>query len=233
MDGYSTSFIDNAFSTTAKFGEIGSLRGDMAAICLEFPHPPKEVIIEGAIFENYSFSNRAQDIDFSSIIFRNCLIESLDLIDSGQDEFLPKFQRCLFIEIRGRSSKEDLPSKKFDSICTFDRFSDSSKTNSSILSSSLTRGEKIILTILRKLFVQSLSGRAESALFRGLDLNDRQLIPEFIKLLQQHDLITLYNRGDGNVWIPNRKEINRARKILATPNGCDDPVMREAKSLVK
>ena len=91
----------------------------------------------------------------------------------------------------------------------------------------------MVLTILRKLFVQSLSGRAESALFRGLDMNDRQLIPEAIKLLQQQGLIMLYNRGDGNVWVPVRKEINRARRILATPNACDDPAMSEAKALGK
>lgn len=234
ISGYSTSTIDSAFSAINEISDIGSLRGDVSAICLQFPYTPKtKVIIKGEIFENYSFDNWPSDIDFSSMTFMDCLVESIEILDSSQDRFLPNFKSCVFMLLRGRSGKDDLPTEKFDSSCTFDSFSDSSKTNSSILNSALTRGEKMVLTILRKLFVQSLSGRAESALFRGLDLNDRQLIPDAIKLLQHHGLLMLYNRGDGNVWVPNRKEINRARKILATPNACDDAVMTDARLLGK
>ena len=82
-------------------------------------------------------------------------------------------------------------------------------------------------------FLLSQATNSKITLFRGLDMNDRQLIPEAIKLLQQQGLIMLYNRGDGNVWVPVRKEINRARRILATPNACDDPAMSEAKTLGK
>ncbi len=212
--------------------DIGSLRADIAATCIEYPHPPKNTTtIEGQIFENYTFTNWASDLDFSNIIFNNCLLESIELFDANQDRVLPKFQNCVVLLIKGRSSQADLPKDKFDNNCTFESFSDSSKTQAAILNSALSRGEKMVLTILRKLFVQSLSGRAESALFRGLDMNDRQLIPEAIKLLQQQGLILLYNRGDGNVWVPVRKQINRARRILATPNACNDPAMSEAKTL--
>lgn len=229
---FSISSIDSAFSATNGVIDLGSLRADMAAVCLEYPYAPKaSTIIDGEIFENYNFSSWSSEYDFSRIIFKNCLIESIDLSDISQEGCLPEFQSCAFMLIKGRSSKADLPVKKFDNTCTFEDFTDSSNTQAAILSSALSLGEKIVLTILRKLFVQSLSGRAESALFRGLDLNDRQLIPEAIRLLQQQGLVVLYNRGDGNVWIPIRKEINRVRRILAAPNACDDPAMSEAKLL--
>lgn len=229
---FSSSSIDSSFSATSNMSDIGSLRADIAATCIEYPHPPKNTTtIEGQIFENYTFTNWASDLDFSNIIFNNCLLESIELFDANQDRVLPKFQNCVVLLIKGRSSQADLPKDKFDNNCTFESFSDSSKTQAAILNSALSRGEKMVLTILRKLFVQSLSGRAESALFRGLDMNDRQLIPEAIKLLQQQGLILLYNRGDGNVWVPVRKQINRARRILATPNACNDPAMSEAKTL--
>jgi hypothetical protein len=41
----------------------------------------------------------------------------------------------------------------------------------------------------------------------------------------------LYNRGDGNIWLPDRKEINRARKILASPNTCGEQVMIDARAI--
>lgn len=231
---FSKSSIDNSFSATSGIGDIGSLRADIAAICIEYPYAPKHVTtIEGEIFENYTLASWASDLDFSNITFKDCLLEAIELFDSNQDKFLPKFQSCVLMLVKGRSSQADLPNDKFDNNCTYESFSDSSSTQAAILNSALSRGEKMVLTILRKLFVQSLSGRAESALFRGLDMNDRQLIPEAIKLLQQQGLIMLYNRGDGNVWVPVRKEINRARRILATPNACDDPAMSGAKGLGK
>lgn len=234
ISDFSNSSIDSAFSATNGIGDIGSLRADISATCIEYPYAPKiETIIEGEIFENYTLTSWASDLDFSNIIFKNCLLESIELFDSNQDKLLPKFQSCVLMLVKGRSSQADLPKDKFDNNCTYESFSDSSKTQAAILNSALSRGEKMVLTILRKLFVQSLSGRAESALFRGLDMNDQQLIPEAIKLLQQQGLILLYNRGDGNVWVPVRKEINRARRILATPNACDDPAMSEAKTLGK
>ncbi|TXD54784.1 NACHT domain-containing protein [Ralstonia sp. TCR112] len=234
ISGFSLSSVDSAFIAMDGASDIGCLKGDVAAVCLEYPYPPKtQVIIEGEIFENYVMDNWGEGVDFSSFVFRNCLFECVELLDADHDDCLPKFENCVFMMIRGRLSKEDLPADKFDGSCTFEGFSDSSKTQAAILNSSLTRGEKLVLTILRKLFVQSLSGRAESALYRGLDLNDRQLIPDAIRLLQQQGLVMLYNRGDGNVWIPVRKEINRVRRVLATPNACDDIVMAGAKNLVK
>lgn len=231
---FSKSSIESAFSASNGIGDLGSLRADIAATCFEYPYAPKNMtIIEGEVFENYTLASWASDSNFSNFIFRDCLLEAIEFSDSNQDAMLPNFQSCVLMQVKGRSSQADLPKSKFDNNCTFESFSDSSNTQAAILSSALSRGEKIVLTILRKLFVQSLSGRAESALFRGLDMNDRQLIPEAIKLLQQQGLIMPYNRGDGNVWVPVRKEINRARRILATPNACDDPAMFEAKTLGK
>lgn len=234
ISDFSKSSIDSSFSATVGAGDIGSLRADIAAVCIEYPYAPKVVTtIEGEIFENYELASWASEIDFSNLVFKDCLLEAIELSDCNQDKLLPNFQSCVLMLVKGRSSQADLPKDKFDNKCTYESFSDSSSTQAAILSSALSRGEKIVLTILRKLFVQSLSGRAESALFRGLDMNDRQLIPEAIRLLQNQGLIMLYNRGDGNVWVPVRKEINRARRILATPNACDDPAMSEAKALGK
>ncbi|NHQ81054.1 NACHT domain-containing protein [Chromobacterium vaccinii] len=229
---FSIPAIESAFIAIRDNKEFCNLSADVMTVCLEFPYVPKSAVtIEGVIFDNYTISTVGPKFDFSTIEFKNCLFELIELTNPEQDELLPHFQSCIFMMIKGRSCEEDLPQNKFDNDCDFEGFSDSLNTQASILESSLTRGEQVVLTILRKLFVQSLSGRLESALFRGLDLNDRQLIPDAIKLLQQKGLISLYSRGDGNIWIPMRKEINRVRKILAIPNECNDEVMFMARKI--
>lgn len=232
--GFSTSSIEAAFVATSDLSDIGCLRADVSATALDLQLSPKSTtIIESMVFENYTLPCWVAENDFSNLIFSNCMFESIELFDSSQDSRLPRFQGCLFMTIKGRSGIGDMPQGKFDTHCAFEKFSDSSETQSAILDSTLTIGEKIVLTVLRKLFVQSLSGRAEYALYRGLDLNGKQIVPEVIKLLQQQNLISLYNRGDGNVWIPNKKEINRARRVLAAPNSCNDVVMQQARHLTK
>lgn len=231
---FATAKIDAALNAVAAQGEIGALRADLAALAIEMSHPPTvSTIIEGEVFENYTLTLPQGTTDLSTLIFRDCLFECIDISGDAEINLLPDFQGCIFLLIRGRTSAIDLPSTRFDSRCTYEKFAESAETQSAILNSSLTRGEKLVLTILRKLFLQSLSGRAESALYRGLDLNDRQLVPDTIKLLQQHGLLILYSRGDGNVWVPARKEISRARRILSSPASCGDEVIAEARKLGK
>ena len=213
---------------------MGALRADLAALAVEMSHPPSTTaLIEGEVFENYVLTLPHGNSDLSTLVFRDCLFECVEISGDAATNLLPEFQGCIFLLVRGRTGSADLPSTKFDSRCTYEEFADSAATQSAILSLSLTRGEKLVLTILRKLFLQSLSGRADSALYRGLDLNDRQLVPDAIRLLQQHGLLILYSRGDGNVWVPVRKEISRARRILSSPATCNDEVIAEARKLGK
>lgn len=224
--------IDGAFAALEGKSDLGSLSCDLTSVCFEYPIGPNvKTSVDGELFEFIDVSGCESGADFSNLIFSNCIIDSIELLDASHDSRLPYFKNCSFSLVQGRLGVSDLPRAHFDGGCDFEKFVDSSSTQSAILNTALTRGEKLVLTILRKLFVQSLSGRAESALFRGLDLNDRQLVPEAIKLLQQDGLIVPYNKGDGNVWIPNRKEINRVRRILATPNNSSDSVMNLARAL--
>jgi hypothetical protein len=232
--GFAEAKVEAALHASQQHGDLGALRADLSALAIEMTHPmAKDALVEGEVFENYVLVLPQGTADLSKLVFRDCLFEAIELGDASVANLLPRFQGCVFLTVRGRTSKSDLPPEKFDSRCVFEKFMESSDTQSAILNSTLTRGEKLVLTILRKLFVQSLSGRADSALYRGLDLNDRQLVPEAIKLLTHHGFIALYSRGDGDVWVPVRKEINRARRILAAPTTCNEEVIREARALGK
>lgn len=232
--GFSNAQIEAAIQASSLHQDLGALRADLAALAIEFEYSiTRDTLVEGEVFENYLLSLPHGQTDLSRLTFRDCLFESVELGEASANNLLPRFQGCVFLTIRGRTGSADLPKEKFDSRCTFEKFSESAETQAAILSSSLTRGEKLVLTIVRKLFVQSLSGRADSAMSRGLDLNDRQLVPDAIRLLTQHGFVALYSRGDGNVWIPVRKELNRARRMLASPTTCNEDVLKEARNLGK
>lgn len=223
--------FDSVFQSLKSVSGVDVLRADLAMVCCQGEYGLKNVcFIENAIYENFEFCPPST-VDLSKLKFKDCIFGELTLGDSIVDSYFPFFESCLFLQVNDRSCFNDLPEGKFLGGCEFENFLNNTATQSGILGSGFTRGERLILTILRKVFIQSLGGRSETALVRGLDLNLRPYVPDAIRLLQQHNLLTPYNKGDGNVWIPVRKELNRVRRILGAPSTCDDPLLREAKKI--
>lgn len=226
--------IESAFQAIKTASGLDVLKSDLAIICAELPIQVKvNIEIDNAVYDDYIFMPTDKEIDLSKFRFNDCIFDSIEVGDAENSKILPHFSNCLFLTVTDRTSKNDIPAEKFDEKCIYEKFSDSIKTQNSIMNANLSRGEKLVLTILRKVFIQSLGGRSETALIRGLDLNTRPLVPDAIKLLQQEGLLILFNRGDGNVWIPARKELSRVRKILGSPLNSNDPLLPQAKSLYK
>jgi hypothetical protein len=97
----------------------------------------------------------------------------------------------------------------------------------------LPLGEKVLLTVLKKIFIQSGSGRKENALLRGLDHNARRLVPAILRLLQSEGVISPYRRGglDMTIWVPNRGQMRRVAKIIESPHTCSDPLLKKANQV--
>ena len=90
-------------------------------------------------------------------------------------------------------------------------------------------GVRVLLTTLKKLYLQSGSGRKNSALFRGLDQRGRALVPEIIQLLKSEGLII--KAGDDEIWIPTRSESLRVKQIMAAPFASRDALIIKASKL--
>ena len=97
--------------------------------------------------------------------------------------------------------------------------------------SSLATGAKVLLTTLRKLYLQRGAGRKESALYRGFDHRDRRLVPEVLGLIASAGLAVKGRAGDATIWLPVRAETARVRRILAAPTTCDDPLVAECSAV--
>lgn len=211
--------------------DLSCTRGDVAAVLIrgnieiDLPLFVSEMSFLGKVVEFARDMVDLRQLSFSHCLFDRVLIEAE--IDATR---LPNFDNCLFEQVSGRASADDLPAERF-SACEVLAFESTDTAGAIIRGTQLSAGEKVLLVTLRKLFVQSLSGRAEGALFRGLDVDARRRVPEILRLLKRHKLVTEYSRGDGVVWLPVRTELSRVKRILAAPVECGEAVVIEARLL--
>ena len=170
-------------------------------------------------------------LKFSSIAFRDCLFQRLEIDVSAELTYLPKFYSCYIGTLDGRVSQADLPPGIFDNHCVFDSFGESSQNTAAILALPLSTGAKVLLTVLKKLYLQPGAGRKHSALFRGLDHRARALVPDVLDLLTREGLAIRSTVGEEAVWLPTRSESVRVRRLVSSPVGSNDRLMQKANSL--
>jgi hypothetical protein len=101
-------------------------------------------------------------------------------------------------------------------------FGEAGTTTSGILKLELPIGTRVMLTVLKKLYLQAGSGRKESALYRGLDQRERSMVSSVLGLLRSQELAVPTKVSQQSVWIPVRAATGRVRKIIAQPNTCGD-----------
>ncbi len=170
-------------------------------------------------------------VNLSKVGYRGCVFTRIEINSDADVNHLPHFSACYVHIIEGRLSVRDLPEGIFDK-CEITQFQESYSTNDSILN--LTRlpvGLRVMLTILRKLYVQPGSGRKESALFRGLDQHAKLLVPAALELLRREKLAIRSGAGFDIVWLPVRSDGVRVRRILSSPTTEKDPILLEAATI--
>lgn len=212
--------------------DLSCVRGDVASVLVRAGNIEVDLPLEvsGISFLGKTIEFAKETVDLSSISFASCLFDRILIETEIAADRLPNFDNCLFEQVGGRMSLADLPKEHFMN-CEVLTFESTDTPDAINQATYLTPGEKVLLVTLRKLFVQSLSGRAESALFRGLDVDARRRVPEILALLKRHQLVTEYSRGNGVVWLPARRALPRVKRILAAPTESGETVVTEARSL--
>ena len=168
--------------------------------------------------------------NYGNLQFNNCLIGLLCLEGEVEAAKLPVFRGCYVGVLEGRTSTEDLPTGIFVD-CEIESFDIYTPTTSSIMQLDVSPGIRVLLSILKKLFLQAGRARQESALFRGLDHRVRHLVPEVLNILAGEGIACENRQGGKSIWVPVRKHSSRVRSILASPNVSTDPVVKRSKAL--
>jgi hypothetical protein len=223
--------VISAMKHSQKHERYDTLTAGLLFVLNHLEHRFNETVIyiKGVLVEDFVIDN--PESDFQSIEFQDCAISHLDVCYALHEKNWPKFRRCFFAVVDGRTGENDLPRNRFFD-CSFDQFEETTKTTQAILSLSMPLSTKVLLTILKKLYAQSGSGRKESALFRGLDPRAQQFVPIILNLLRREGFASKVQQGE-DLWLPVRNgEIRRrALRILASPMSSKDPLLLQTKDV--
>jgi hypothetical protein len=169
--------------------------------------------------------------NISSVVFSGCLFDEVEISDTVDESSLPHLNSCYIESVLGRFGVSDLPTGVFSDDCDFGQFPDSPDRNAAVMSSGLPVGIRVVITILRKLYMQPGRGRLESALSRGMDQNERVRVGDCLSLLQREKLTSLTRIQSRKIWLPNRSSQVRALQFIEAPRGSGDPLYSEASKL--
>ena len=174
------------------------------------------------------------DIDLSLITFKECIFSKVELGRGGaamEKKNYPRFQDCMIGILEGVISEADIPSGILNGTTTVETFSAFSATNDAVMETDLPSSVKVLLTILRKLFLQRGSGRQYSALKRGLPVSASVLVDPIAALIRSQGFAEDVSLDRRVVIIPNRSKSREAFSIINGPNTSNHPLIVDVRNV--
>lgn len=165
-----------------------------------------------------------------NVTFSSCVFSVLNYELGQPSENIPLFNNCEVGQLIGILTQNDLPEKMKSLVVG--EFIDEVTTNSDVFSSDIPPGLKALNSCLRKLFLQSGAGRQEAAFYRGSVPTDVRLaMPHILRLIQKYNFASEDKRRGREIWVPNWKMSDKARKIISAPSSSSEPIAKEARAL--
>lgn len=178
----------------------------------------------GLQLDSLSFADA--EADLSTLYFDNCVIDILDLTEYDGDSDLPIFSRTLFGVVLGVGGAGALPAGHFLD-CEFGQFDSSSMTTRGILATvGLSPRQRVLLTVLKKIYLQRGSGRRYSALVRGLSEQMRAFVPEVTDFVVANGLATTGRVGSNSLYYAIRGQTARVRQMVEQSVSSTDAALK-------
>ncbi|MFD4835843.1 NACHT domain-containing protein [Streptomyces uncialis] len=228
LEGESTASPGRAYSSATSFQRQGvsdAIIADIVRVAARlWPGDESRIPLSIHEVEFRSFTLTADAKGYGWLSFHDCVIQELDLTD--HDGYaLPHFQDCLIGQMTGVASWSALQPDRFVG-CEVAQFDAQMSTAKGILALTTTPLNKVLLTILKKIYAQRGTGRKESALFRGLDDKHRELVPEALQRLTTEGFVTTARSNSTRIYIPVRGMTSRVRRILQAPQSSADSLLK-------
>jgi len=220
--GVTSSLAVGMASRLEKEGEKAAFVFDIARLALVLgpQHALPPLVFSALQIESLVFADI--DVDLSALYFDNCVISSLDLTEYDGNHSLPVFSNCIFGTVLGSASLESLPSGHFAD-CAFESFDPSSKTTRGILAMpGLSSKQKVMLSILKKIYLQAGGGRREGALARGLDTHQKSVVRTVLDILLSEGLVLKGKSGANVIYNGVRGVAPRVRRMVEAGASSDD-----------
>ena len=184
----------------------------------------KDIAISEGVFSHLSFEGK----EVCRLSIRESIIERFDLTNSKIGEHV-KFCGCEIGTAYGIASHKSLP-QCFEK-CNVEHF-EALATTTLIKKARLSESQKLLVQMLRKIFLQPGAGRKEGALLRGMGSNvNKQLGQKILSYLLDEKLVTKHKGDEGYIYKPVRREMGRIDKILTDLTLSSDPLWAKVSAL--
>ncbi len=225
--------VSVALSQSSKDASLSTTSADLLAILIDRQenYTGEDITISDA---NLNDIIADPTVNFSKIHFKSCIIHRLELGRSSSSEETrnyPRFQDCVIDRLDGVVSERDVPPGVFLGSTSVERYSAFTDTNDAVMKSGLPEPVKVLLTMLRKLFLQRGTGRQYSALKRGLPPNSIRYVEPIAALIKSNQFAEDITIDRRTILIPNRTKSAEALSIINGPNISTHELMRAVKEL--
>lgn len=229
-EGATSKQISAALENAAEKLSAGALSIDILRILqeLNFSYTGDQIFLRDEFFDEFEIYASP---NFSKVGFQECYFGRVALDLGTGSATSPRFEKCQIDELVGPVSSDDIPENIVDDETEIGVFSQEAKTNADILALDIPLAVRVLLTVLRKLFVQSGSGRKENAFYRGLDPNARAYVADILSLLQTAEFAHPHKINGPRIWMQNRAKSIDARDILGAPQKSSHPLLEKTRSL--
>lgn len=148
------------------------------------------------------------------LTFRDCYFSRVSVDPGVLVEEIPLFEECYIGELEAPEWGRNLPEGRFAASTVVDQRSSTAGTTDAILNLDLPVGVRVLMTILRKLYIQRGRGRKEGALYRGLGHREQRFVGDVLSVVKSAELALPSRLGGTVVWLPDRSKMARVGRIL-------------------
>ena len=185
------------------------------------PVDAQGLTINGGLADNIDM----EEHPITGLTLDRCLINQISYVPHGAGI---KFLGCQIIKLVGVTNVSTLPST-FRS-CEVGEF-DNRRTNAAIAQSDLPDPVKVLLILIRKLFLQRGSGRVNSALSRGINSSLQRYVIPIRESLISEGIIYSHTTSGRTIWHGNRAHRVRMLRILEGPANSGDELVQKIWNL--
>lgn len=225
--------VSLALQQACNDGKYSLTAGDLISVLNDnkWDYQGPRIEISDANFDRITLDG---EVNFSNITLKSCAITSLEInVDSknNMDENSIALSGCLIGQLEGAFSAGDVPSNMLTGGTVVEKYAAYTATNDAVMQSGLPDSVKVLITILRKLFMQRGTGRRYNALRRGLPPNTTKYVDPIVAQIKTLNFAQDVYLNRHPVLIPNRSRSKDALSIINGPNTSASPLIDFARKL--
>lgn len=166
------------------------------------------------------------EVEVRGITIKSAIIRQVSVGRISADSAI-SMHDCEIQSLTGVANESGVPRDMISLDCRIESY-ENLGTSNAVLQSSMSPQLKALVTVLRKLYKQSGSGRKVAALSRGITQPDvLHYIDPVLQILVKNKFVSIFN----NVVQPVRRQASRVEAILAAPSASNDELLLELAEL--